>query len=147
MRAWVRGNHAVSNRHVGQARNDQVWPRLQARSRHCRQRPSGIVECLTGPGEELEDYSINRVLRIPRELLAPDDALATDLYLGIEVDPNGRAMVTSQFDAYGAVRLLDHFRILPGEIDLLIPYYRTLLGVLRAARVPAYRWNPVRRGS
>jgi hypothetical protein len=143
--AWAHGFIALFEWQVGSSTSARLAHRAHGLpGSPCRERASGILECLTTPARTFEDDQSGRIVRLPRHLLASDDALSSDVYVAI-APAFGRPMLDSEFDVYESVRVKNNFYFHPGEIDLLIPYFKSLINYLRDGRQKTYAWDQGRR--
>lgn len=128
--------------------SDQTFRRrkLFVSKTQCRSRKSGIQECLNDKALDLNDYSVSRTLKIEKNLL-PKVLEVNDLYLSLltpmrhRVSAAGTEMeLESEFHLFDAVRLHDNFPIWSNQVDLLIPYFSSLIEHVNTAHLPRYSW-------
>jgi hypothetical protein len=121
-----------------------------AKSSFCRQRASGMHECLDGKSRNLDDYSIGRMLMLGKQQLsrrtdAPDLFLFLAPTIRQSTSAAGAEMqFKSEFDLFDAVRLSDHSIIWSNQIDFFIPYFSGLIEYVNSAHVPGYSWAQVK---
>jgi len=128
------------------------------KGKDCQLRKSGMMECQISVGQP-EEYN-TQVFKIESKLLFNDLKEGHDIYALIHADTashvfwknskapsgelqNGKAL-ESTINLYSAVRLRDSFRLFPHEVDLLIPYYRSMIRYIADAHVSNYSWTPIK---
>jgi hypothetical protein len=134
--------------------SNELNKRLFLKAKDCQQTASGMIECHVDTGEG-EAYT-TEILKIDSSLLFSASESHHDVYLSVVADiPSHMSLkaygrvLDSSIDLYDSVRLQDSFRVFPGEVDRLIPYFKSMIRYITAARVEDYRWktvNALRRG-
>lgn len=125
---------------------NRLSERLFREAKDCQRRESGMIECQITTGRGVE-YN-TQVFKVESRLLFPDSQQRRDLYVVAEADiPSDLSLKTygkaleSSIDLYNSVRLQDSFRVFPGEVDRLIPYYAGMIRFITAAHVNHYDWT------
>jgi len=143
-------------RYYAEERRRQAFPRnlsdkkLLERGHDCWVRNSGVQECLISKGNDRDDYSISRAMKIDKSMLSKQREI-DDLYLTMYQDAaagrhgNGY-VIENEYSLFAYVRLTSSFRLFPEEIDLLVPFYRGLVGYIIDAHLPHYKWSDADKG-
>ena len=115
-----------------------------AQRTQCVDRAEGVRQCMDARSAGPQDFGIAHVLRLPGSAVFAGTRLPPqDLFIVLQADaaPHSAGLaLRSSFDLFGSVRLLESWRLQPGEIDLLVPYYRGLVRHLAEAYLPVFRW-------
>ncbi|NLR74625.1 hypothetical protein [Leeia aquatica] len=141
---------AIPQRNLNGDSYKDLFKKAYSESKQCWRRASGIYECLRESGLAAKNnYETSRYYKIDRRFLT-DGHAAEDVYLRFKYDLaaarledgsyNGKH-IESTIDLFGVVRLKSSFRLFSREIDLLIPYYRGLVGYVEQAHVSNYNWK------
>lgn len=123
---------------------------LYKKYKKCRIRVSKIQQCVSSNDIDMDDYRVNHILKINKEIFKKIDHI-DDLYLSVYADTQSAVSVDNglvldgSIVVFDSVRLSSSFRILPVEIDALAKYYEELFGYISKAHIKGYKWNSLKK--
>lgn len=108
------------------------------------QRASGIYESVRQTGMDRNDYSTSHVFKIEKTSLPKHPQVQAVYFVSSHDAATNNTKtanaIESEFDLFGNLRIATSLRLLPEEIDFLLPYYSGLINYVLQAHVPSYRW-------
>lgn len=124
-----------------------------AKRTECIERAGGLRQCRDARASGPDDFKLAQVVRVPGKALVSGTPLPPqDLFVALQEDaatlvsPANGLAARSGIDLFGHVRLLNSWRLLPAEIELLAGFHRGLVRYIAQAHLPGYSWKTTQKG-